>query len=406
MNTPNKRDDACHAHREAVEMCQNIVRLLREGEQAAIRALIGKALCASESAGQPLLTQLLDAADRMSGAWASVHDDVTHHQQALTQAQERSQKVMARLQGLLELALDTTVAPHAGETIGAGIEPQAQAPAEADAPVSIRDPSEQATHESAAALAPALTVYFLRSFQVEVNDKPVEGWPNCKAKTIFKYLVLTRERPATRDALMDMFWPEADPESARVNLNVALYNIRSVLRKVVPDFPFIVHDGGHYLLNRALRIWTDAETFESRERCASQLERDGEIDAAIREREAALELYRNELLAEDRYEEWVLPLREQMRDRYLLMLERLNAHYFARSELAQCVATCRRLLSVDSCNEEAHRQLMRCYARMGQPQLAQMQYRNCVKVLARELTVAPQPSTTQLYREIMQRPPP
>ncbi len=357
-----------------------------------------------------MLEQLLDAAERVASVCTALQENVARNRQSLSESQDRAQKVIERLQSLLELVVDAT-AHSAGDEPRPHIDaPESSRPEPATSDVRDRLDLDAADTQAAGELAkdnradaPAINVYFLRPFQVDVNDTPIEHWPNCKAKTIFKHLVLTRDRPATRDYLMELFWPDAEPEAARVNLNVALYNIRSALRRIDPTFPFVIHDGGHYSLNRGLSIWTDVDAFAALHKRAAEFDRTGDTEAAAREFEACVELYRNELLAEDRYEDWIVPIRDQLRDRYLSALKRLNTHYFGRADFAQCVTICRKLLVVDCCNEEAHCQLMRCYAKMGQLQLAQMQYRTCVQSLAREMGVPPNGATTRVYRDIVQR---
>jgi DNA-binding SARP family transcriptional activator len=69
----------------------------------------------------------------------------------------------------------------------------------------------------------------------------------------------------------------------------------------------------------------------------------------------------------------------------------------------RAIASARRWLSLDILNEEAHRDLMRCYAWSGQHGAALRQYRECVRILEQELGVSPVEETTQLYREIMEK---
>ena len=92
---------------------------------------------------------------------------------------------------------------------------------------------------------PALSVYVLGPFRALLDGQAIEAWPNCRAKAIFKYLVLNRRRPVARVALMERFWPEAEPEAARNNLNVAIHRLRRVLGR--DGFPFVLfsecHDG-------------------------------------------------------------------------------------------------------------------------------------------------------------------
>ena len=54
----------------------------------------------------------------------------------------------------------------------------------------------------------------------------------------------------------------------------------------------------------------------------------------------------------------------------------------------------------DPCREDAHRRLMRCFTRQGQPHLALRQYQACVDALDHELGVDPDPATTALAQQI------
>jgi DNA-binding SARP family transcriptional activator len=67
------------------------------------------------------------------------------------------------------------------------------------------------------------------------------------------------------------------------------------------------------------------------------------------------------------------------------------------------MSACAKTLAVDACNEGAHRMLMRCYARLGQPQLAQGQYQTCIQLLNRAMGIPASAETTELYRQIVRR---
>src|SRR5258707_667895 len=59
-----------------------------------------------------------------------------------------------------------------------------------------------------------------------------------------------------------------------------------------------------------------------------------------------------------------------------------------------------RRLALDPLHEPAHRQLIRAYAAGGDRSAALEQYRECVRVLDRELGVRPLDETTALYHAI------
>ncbi len=72
----------------------------------------------------------------------------------------------------------------------------------------------------------------------------------------------------------------------------------------------------------------------------------------------------------------------------------------ARDDWPRAIEHARRRLALDELHEPAHRRLMQLYAASGERSAAIDQYRDCVRVLHRELGVAPLDTTTALYRAI------
>jgi DNA-binding SARP family transcriptional activator len=248
--------------------------------------------------------------------------------------------------------------------------------------------------------APSLAVHCFGPFRVYQDEHPVVEWPSSKGKAILKYLLAHRERPTAKEVLMELFWPGAHPDAARNNLNVAIYGLRQALRQARPSFSHILFESDCYSLNPELQIWVDAEEFARRLKAGHALEQQGNTAGAMREYHAAETLYRGEFLEEDRYEDWPQPQRQRFRDDYLGLLDRLSRWSFDQEDYAVCVTQCRKALGVDPCREEAHRRLMRCYDRQGQPYLALRQYHQCAEALERELEVTPSSASKELYERI------
>ena len=236
------------------------------------------------------------------------------------------------------------------------------------------DTSRVETKTTAEPSVPTLDVYFLSPFQVFVDDCQITDWPNCKGKSIFKYLLANRRRPFPKEVLMDTFWPCAEANAARNNLNVAIYGLRKALAQSGNKFSFILFHNSSYLLNPVLHIWVDAEEFRQHRENALRLEQHGELEQAIQQYRAAEVLYQQPFLAEDRYEEWINPLRQSMEQDYVEILDRLAQYYFKKEDYDGCALVCRKVLGVDACNEAPHCLLMRCYSRLGQPHLALRQF--------------------------------
>ena len=207
-------------------------------------------------------------------------------------------------------------------------------------------------------------------------------------------------RAVFKDVLIDTFWREADPEAAAKNLYVAIHGLRQAFKSVQPDFPHILFYDDHYFLNPDMDVWVDMEEFSKRYQAGQSLERRGSLTDAMQEYEAAENLYKGNLLEEDLYEDWIIPLRQGLLDNYLTILDHLSRYYLGEERYRICIQVCQKILARDDCHEDAHRRLMRCYSRQGKRNLAIKQYQTCTEALNRELGVHPMPETTELYQRV------
>lgn len=248
-----------------------------------------------------------------------------------------------------------------------------------------------------------LAVYCLGEFRACLNDQWLTHWPSGKGKSIFKFMVFNHPRPISKDILMDKFWRDADPDSARNNMYVAIYGLRQAFKTVLPDFNPILFEEDRYCLSSEISVWLDVEEFLQLNQSGQELEKRGKLVEAIKAYESAANLYQGDFLADDLYEEWPVPTRERLRVTYLDILDRLSRIYFDQGQYLACVNLCQSILERDNCREDTHRRLMRCYSRQGQHHLALRQYQSCVEALRSELDVDPEPVTAQLAEHIRQR---
>ncbi len=105
-------------------------------------------------------------------------------------------------------------------------------------------------------------------------------------------------------------------------------------------------------------LWIDVEAFEQQAAAALK----GADTGAC---ETALALYAGDLLEEDRYEDWAVARREQLRRLAQRLLEHLAQLYESGGQTAQAIEQWQRLLTFNVANEEAQRRLMELYARSG-----------------------------------------
>ena len=144
-------------------------------------------------------------------------------------------------------------------------------------------------------------------------DRPVaaDAWRLRKAKTLVKLLALARGHRLHREALVAVLWPDRDAASATNNLHQALYVARRVLAGTSGALCCLRDDV--VLLSEGAMPWLDTDAFEAACRRAHQT-RDPQ------DYRAAAELYRGDLLPEDRFEDWAEGPREALRERHLGLL--------------------------------------------------------------------------------------
>ena len=250
---------------------------------------------------------------------------------------------------------------------------------------------------------PILIIYCLGTFRVYHNTNLIVDWNGLKGQLIFKYLITRQGKPIPKDVLMELIWPETDQDSARRNLHQAIYSLRKTLKKDGSDFQPIRYENACYLFNPNVEIWVDYKEFEQHVRIGRQLERNNLIAKAMAEYGIAEGLYQGDFLAEDIYEDWTHPLREQLRQDYIDITDRLSKQYFLQNEYTATIAICQKLLAQDNCHEGAHRRLMRCYQAQNQRHLAIRQYHHCCETLAEELNITPSEETHALFQELTSR---
>lgn len=271
------------------------------------------------------------------------------------------------------------------------------------------------THGAAAAVLPAapahqqpaqaaakadVTALVLGPLELSVAGRRVPRWNSLKARAVFQYLLIHQDRPIRRDVLMDLEWPDHTRNSARNNLNVALYSLRNTLDGPGQGVQPVLYQDGCYSLNPALNWWIDRNEFFLTLQHAESARRAGRPRQAIAAYEKAVDLYRGPLFEDDPAGEWFLAEQRHLEELYLRALEQLASAYFGFGDLSGAVRCAQLAVGTDPCCEPAHRLLMRCFGLQHQQQLVSRQYRSCVAALHDELGVSPGEETVQLFRDL------
>jgi DNA-binding SARP family transcriptional activator len=238
-------------------------------------------------------------------------------------------------------------------------------------------------------------------FEVSRCGVPVRDWRREKAKTLLKHLV-ARRAALQRDVLLDMLWPELEPESAMRNLRVTLHALRRAVDFAGgdPAAALIVTCGDAYELNPEVRIWVDTDMFRELLEAGLHFARQGRTEESLTALEGAEVLYRDDYLVDDLYADWTQLPREHFKDDYLLVLTRLGEAAFAANDIERCITYCHKILDGDPAREDAYQRLMTCHARVGRRARALRWYELCRISLRRDLNVEPGDVTRRLAESI------
>lgn len=219
------------------------------------------------------------------------------------------------------------------------------------------------------------------------------------ALTLLKILLIHGGRPVPRDVLAEYLWPEAGSQGAANRLHVLVHALRRVVEpsREGRHWVFICSDGDRYYFNPEAPYLLDVEEFRESVMLGQRLERAADVTPAIDAYEAAVKLYRGDLLEEEPYAEWCWGEREHLKEVCLSVLGRLATVYLERDAPAKSIMAYRQALRIDPLREENHRGLMGALLVAGQHDEALRAYRVCSDILHRELEVEPLPETEQLY---------
>lgn len=250
-----------------------------------------------------------------------------------------------------------------------------------------------------------LLLFLLGTPRIECDGLPIEV-DTRKAIALLVYLVVTKQRHS-RETLAALLWPDA--EEARSALRRTLSSLHRALAG-----EWLVADRESIGLTSGADYWLDVDQFRALlTACQGHGHRETEeCPACLGPLTEAVELYRDDFLAgfslrdSPGFDEWQFFQAESLRRDLGRALEKLVHCRADRHEFDAAIAHAHRWLALDPLQEAAHRDLMRLYAWAGQRPAALRQYRECVRVLERELGVGPLDATTRLYETIKENHPP
>ncbi|GIH03754.1 hypothetical protein Rhe02_18210 [Rhizocola hellebori] len=202
------------------------------------------------------------------------------------------------------------------------------------------------------------------SLGVLVDGEPAPVWQSRKAYDLLRILIAGRGRPVARDELIDLLWGReaasaGDAKKINHRLAVALSTVRGVLdpgRRSPPDH-FVSAGPTNIWLNLD-RMSVDVESFLTDARHGLRLCAQGAADDARIVLAAVEQAYSAEVFADEPYDTWAQPLRDEVRATYLNVLRTLARLARHAGEVDEATVHLRRIIADEPYDEQAHRDLL------------------------------------------------
>lgn len=248
---------------------------------------------------------------------------------------------------------------------------------------------------------PGLQVHLLGAPRVACDDTPVV-FARRKSLALLAYLAASNQ-VHSRDTLAALFWPELDSTRARTDLRHALSELN---RQLGPGTLTIEQD--QVGLAGEARLNVDVVAFR---RLLTEVSAHGHppghlCNDCLANLDRAANLYRGDFLAGfsladcPEFDTWQTLETENLRLALAAALEAASQGHTARGAYGTAITYARRWLALDRLCEPAHRGLMHLHAANGDRAAALRQYDECVRTLADELGIQPEPETTRLAAAI------
>lgn len=203
------------------------------------------------------------------------------------------------------------------------------------------------------------SVTLFGEFTVSRNGNTIResNWKTRKISGILKYILTERGRYISRETLAAVFWPDSDTKAASASLRVALSEIRKCLAAHGMSFDnenaFIIETKAGFIVNDKINLRVDAEEFEALYNRLKKKEiREDEKENILTE---MLKLYKDDLLSDSQYDDWISLRREHYRSLFVEASHALIRVYMDKGAYSEAEELLMHLLTIDPFDEKACR---------------------------------------------------
>ncbi|HYD79874.1 MAG TPA: BTAD domain-containing putative transcriptional regulator [Paucimonas sp.] len=237
----------------------------------------------------------------------------------------------------------------------------------------------------------------VRSFgklELSLNGELVaaSGKAQQRPLSLLKALLVVGDGGRPQQSLAALLWPDADDGKAALSVTVHR------LRKLVGNDDAILVADGRIRLSET-KVWTDVSALMHLCEQVDALPADAPATDINRHAVDLFNLYRGPFCDGDE-DGWLIPARDQWRQRFLALVVRLGKRLEALSRWSAAQQLYLRALDAEPLAEQVYQGLMRCAHAQNDPSAAFSAYRRCRDTIAKVLGQAPSVETEKLAQAL------
>jgi predicted ATPase/DNA-binding SARP family transcriptional activator len=243
-------------------------------------------------------------------------------------------------------------------------------------------------------IAGALRIRALGAATVHRGDVLVTAadWGYAKPRELL--FLLASSPPLSREQIGAALWPD----QPRQQLGNALHTALRDLRRALGDPGWVLYTGGRYQFNTAWGHECDVKAFEHAITAARRARPAAE---ALPHLQRAIAVYGGDFLDGMAAGEWAQVRCDELRRSFESALLATGRLHVAAGRHRPAAAVFRRAVAHEPLNETAHRELMSCWAELGETARAVRHYRELAEMLHSQVGVGPAAETTAVYERLL-----
>ena len=246
----------------------------------------------------------------------------------------------------------------------------------------------------------SINIHTFGDFVLEINGKPLSfsGKTQKKPIELLKAIIIHGKKPARKELLAELLWPDVDGDTALNCLRTTLQR----LRKLVGKETVILRDERISLNEEYCQVdtWKIKGLINDTEKllCTNNTHKNQPDKYAVIENlNKITDLYKGHFLENDPEQKWVLPMQERLRNRVIHTLVRC-AKYLSQTNEHQLALECyKKGILIDDRIEIFYQGCMGCYLSLGNFSQGLLTYDSCKKIIRQSMGIELSKETRRIF---------